>query len=148
MSSCLQSLNGLHRIDAALFVYSRRMGVGMVVRKHIGEYLAACSECLDRITTSELAEALMFRRATVLACDEGYQNVILVSNCLSMVQWLNLSMRDRSSVGTVIFDIKSMAKSFSSVVFFYHVSCVVNVTVYTLVRSCEHTVSFFIRSVP
>lgn len=118
MSSCLQSLNGLHRIDAALFVYSRRMGVGMVVRKHIGEYLAACSECLDRITTSELAEALMFRRATVLACDEGYQNVILVSNCLSMVQWLNLSMRDRSSVGTVIFDIKSMAKSFSSVVFF------------------------------
>ena len=135
----------LINIDAALFASSRRMGVGVVVRNHIGECLAACSERLDGITTPELAEALAFRRSTALARDEGYQNVIIASDCLSVVQRLNLSRRDRSTVGAVISDIKSMAEGFSSVVF-RHVSRVVNVAAHTLARSCDHFVSSFIRN--
>lgn len=104
-------------IDAALFAYFRLMRVGMVVRNHIDECLAACSERLDGITTPELAEVLAFHRATALACDEGYQNDILASDCLSVVQRLNLLIRDRFSVGAIISDIKSMQRAFSRLFF-------------------------------
>lgn len=107
--------------------------------------MAACSKRLDGITTPELAGALAFRRATALAHDEGYQNVIIASDCLFVVQRLNLSMLDRFSIGAVISDIKSIGDGFFSVVF-HHVNRVVNVAAHTLARSYEYFVISFIRN--
>jgi hypothetical protein len=56
----------LVNVDAALFSSTKRMGVGVVIRNHIGECLAACSELIQDVTTPELAEALAIRRALAL----------------------------------------------------------------------------------
>jgi hypothetical protein len=53
--------------DAALFSSSRRMGLGVVIRNHIGRCVAACSELHEEVTTPEVAKALAMRRALSLA---------------------------------------------------------------------------------
>ncbi|KAK1668625.1 hypothetical protein QYE76_056784 [Lolium multiflorum] len=73
-------------VDAALFSSSSRMGVGIVIRNHMGNFLAACSRLLDQVTVPEIAEALAIRTAVSLAKDEGWNNVIMVSDCLSVIQ--------------------------------------------------------------
>jgi hypothetical protein len=45
--------------------------VGVVIRKHLGECLAACSEILNEVTALEHAEVLAMRRAVSFASDEG-----------------------------------------------------------------------------
>jgi hypothetical protein len=48
-------------VDAALFSSSSRMWVGVMIRRHTGDFLAACSHLLDQVTTPELAEELSTR---------------------------------------------------------------------------------------
>jgi ribonuclease HI len=69
-----------------LFKSSNRMGACVVIRNHIGDCLAACSELLHTVTTPELAEALALRCALALAREEGYDQVMVASDCLSVVQ--------------------------------------------------------------
>jgi hypothetical protein len=94
--------------DAALFSSSRRMGLGVVIRNHIGECVTACSELHDEVTTLELPEALALRHALSLAGDEGFGRIMVVSDCLSLIQWVNSSTMDRSSVGVVMHPADSL----------------------------------------
>jgi hypothetical protein len=97
------------------------MGLSVVIRNHIGERVTACSELHDEVTTSELAEALALRRALSLTGDEGFGRIMMVSHCLSLIQRVNSSTMDRSSVGVVVRDIKALASHFevSSFTHFY-----------------------------
>jgi phosphotransferase system IIA component len=61
-------------VDAALFSSSKRMGVGVVIRNHNGECLAACSELIPNVMTPKLAEALAVRHALALTQGEGYKD--------------------------------------------------------------------------
>jgi hypothetical protein len=54
-------------VDAALFKDTARMGVGVVIRDHRGEFLSACNQVLDEVTLPEIAEALVIRCAVTLA---------------------------------------------------------------------------------
>jgi hypothetical protein len=45
-------------IDAAIFASTRQMGVGVVVRDHNGNFIAACGERFDEVIIPEMAEAL------------------------------------------------------------------------------------------
>ena len=85
----------LINVDAALFKSSERMGAGVVIRNHRGDCLAACSELLHAVTSPELAEAFAMRRALALAREEGFEQVMVASDCLSVVQ------RIKSTTGTV-----------------------------------------------
>jgi ribonuclease HI len=105
-------------VDAALFKSSKRMGVGIVIRNHNGECVAACSELIPDVTAPELAEALAVRRAMTLAREEGYDKIMLATDCLSVVHHINSSTLDRSFLGVVIQDIKKEAEMFSSYSFF------------------------------
>jgi ribonuclease HI len=102
--------------DAALFVNSRCIRVGVVIRDHTGRCLAACNEKLENVTAPELAEALACRRALNFARDEGFSKVALVSDCLSLIQRIQSNEWDRSGVGVVVAYIKNLATSF--IVFF------------------------------
>jgi hypothetical protein len=62
------------------------MGVGVVIRDHIGNCLVACNQFLNEVMAKEIAEALAVRCALILARDEGLNKVILVSDCISVVQ--------------------------------------------------------------
>jgi ribonuclease HI len=132
-------------VDAALFPPSRRMGIGIVIRNHMGECSVACSELGMEVTVPEVAEALAVRRALSLAETEGFDKVIVASDCLSLIQRLIGSENDRSSVGVVVQDIKAQASGFSSVSF-VHVYRQCNVAAHTLARSAEHFISVIFRN--
>jgi ribonuclease HI len=82
-------------VDAALFSSSGRMGVGVVIRSHSGDFLSACSQILDAVTVPELAEAFAVRHAVTLARNEGLDRIIVLPDCLSLVQRINSSSHDR-----------------------------------------------------
>jgi ribonuclease HI len=134
-------------VDATLFSPSRRMGIGVVIRNHKGECSVACSELIQEVTTPEIAEAMALRRALALARDEGFDKLVIASDCLSVVQRVNSSEVDRSMVGVVIQDIKALASGFSSVSF-NHVYRPFNVSAHTLARSAEHLVSVIFTDSP
>jgi IMP cyclohydrolase len=48
------------------------MGLGVVIRDHIGKCLAACNEQHDKVETPEIAEVAAMRRGLSLATEEGY----------------------------------------------------------------------------
>jgi hypothetical protein len=102
----------LVNVDAALFSSSSWMGIGVVIRNHIGTCLIACSQIFDEVTAPELAEALAIRRALSLVQDEAFNKIILASDCLSVIQRIRASVMDRTGIGVVIQDIKTMATDF------------------------------------
>jgi hypothetical protein len=85
---------------------------------------------------------------TGLARDEDLDKIILASDCLSVVQRVNSSTRDRSLVRVVVEDIKVMAASMSSVTV-RHISRLLNNSAHVLARRVElFGSSFFRNSVP
>jgi ribonuclease HI len=123
-------------VDAAIFASSRQMGSGVVIRDHNGVCLTACSERVDEVVTPEIAEALAMRRAMSLAKDEGFSKIIVNSDCLSVLKRIMCDTEDRSSCGTVIRDIKKLAKTFRSCSF-HHVNRVINVAAHSLAKLSE-----------
>jgi hypothetical protein len=62
----------------------------------------------------ELAEALALRRAISLAGEKGFDKVMVVSDCLSLVQRFQSLELDRSLIGVVVEDIKFLTNGFTS----------------------------------
>jgi hypothetical protein len=69
-----------------------------------------------RLRAPELAEALVIRHAISLASEEGLRQAV-VSDFLSLIQLLHASELDRSPVGVVVQDIKSLSGNFTSTSF-------------------------------
>jgi hypothetical protein len=121
--------------DAAIFSSQNRSGFGVVGRDDKGQFVVACSEPIDGCLEPEMAEAMALRRAVLLAHDEQVSDVIFASDCLSLVRRINSSVSDRSSIGAVVAEIKSMSEGFSSVSF-KHVRRLLNVPAHVLAKSC------------
>lgn len=56
----------------------------------------ACRKSFSSITSPDVAEALVLRCAVVLALEEGFRNVILQSDCLTLTLKINAPARDSS----------------------------------------------------
>jgi hypothetical protein len=95
------------------------MVAGVVIRDHLGSCIAACRQYITNLPSPEYGEAIALRRAVFLARDRGLEKAIFASNCLSLVQRLDSTTRDRSSVGILVDDIKHLVKDFNSVSFFH-----------------------------
>ncbi|KAE8780507.1 non-ltr retroelement reverse transcriptase [Hordeum vulgare] len=104
------------------------MGMGFVARNHLGECLLAGNEQLQGFSEPELAEALAIRRALEVCRSEGCTSILLASDCLTMVNKIKSKAQDRSTVGTVVSDIKSLASWFTHCSFL-HVRRGMNVAV-------------------
>jgi hypothetical protein len=103
---------------------------------HSGALKLACSEGVDGLVAPELAEALAVRRALALTREKGFRNIILESDCLSLIQKITASEKDRSPVGSVVGDIRSLASEFA-ICSFKHVGRKLNVAAHTLARCSE-----------
>ena len=90
---------------------------------------------LDEVTSPEIAEALAITSAITLAREEGLDRIILVSDCLSIIQKIHSSSVD---------DIKIIATSLSSVSF-RHVSCSCDNSAHDLARRAEQFGSALFR---
>jgi hypothetical protein len=137
--------SGLVNNDAAIFSSSRQMGVGAVIRNHLGECVAACNELIKEVTTPEIAKALAVCRAISLAGDEGFDKIQVASDCLSVIQRINSMTIDQSPVCVIIQDIKFLAGSFE-MISFYHVWHQCNESVYILARLAESFISSTFRN--
>ena len=137
----------LINVDAALFKTSLCMGVGIVVRDHSGKCILACCDKFPNVTIPEMAEALAVRCALSFARDEGLDNFIYATDCLSVVQRVCSPTKDRSACGAVIEDIKRLLSSFlsSSVIHVYRSQ---NVAAHVLAHSVESSSSSMWRGVP
>ncbi|OEL36765.1 hypothetical protein BAE44_0002215 [Dichanthelium oligosanthes] len=75
------------------------MGLGIVVRDHSGDFLAAYRQGIDKITNPEIAEAVAFRRAILFALGLPCNQAIIATDCLSLFQKLRSEAIDGSHIG-------------------------------------------------
>uniref|UniRef100_A0A8I6YNB2 RNase H type-1 domain-containing protein n=1 Tax=Hordeum vulgare subsp. vulgare TaxID=112509 RepID=A0A8I6YNB2_HORVV len=122
-------------VDAVLFSHDRSMGAGVVMRDHSGSCIACYGIGVPNVILSELTEAIAIRDLLFALC-EGFQEVILGSDCLTVILRINSLSQDRSLCGPVIQDIKQLRASFTSCSIF-HVRREQNVAAYLLARSCN-----------
>ncbi|KAE8772246.1 hypothetical protein D1007_55754 [Hordeum vulgare] len=94
----------LVNVDAAVFAPTRHMGAGVVIRDHLGSFLAASRELFQEVTNPELAEARAVLHAIVFARAEGFSKVIISSDCASVIQRLTYQASDRSVLGPIVTD--------------------------------------------
>ncbi|KAK1610627.1 hypothetical protein QYE76_034300 [Lolium multiflorum] len=107
-----------------------------MLRDHNGDFILSLSEGVEGFPFLELAEALVVRRALTVARSHGVTKVVLVSDFLSLIQRLSSPRQDRSILGSVIRDIKTIMTDFESCLFNF-ASCRLNVVAHKLVRSAE-----------
>jgi len=90
-------------------------------------------------TNPELAEAIAFRRAINFALQLPYNQVMVATDCLSLVHKLQSKTTDRSYTEIIIQDIKEAARSSSIVFSFIHVSRWCNEVAHVLARSASRS---------
>jgi hypothetical protein len=123
------------------------MAMGAVLRDSEGKCLAAASLPLQGFTSPEMGEALALRRAVMIARHKGFNKVIFVSDCLSLIQMLNSQAPDRSEVGSVVKDIKTLVAGFSTASF--RVKRCLNEAAHILAKTCNlASLGFVSTSVP
>jgi hypothetical protein len=99
------------------------MVLGLVIRNHNGGFIAAVRHGIENITNPELTEMLAFRRGVQFTTQLSYNQVIVVSDCLSLINKLKAPSKDRSHTRIIIEDIKLCLSRASSIALsFNHVS--------------------------
>jgi ribonuclease HI len=96
----------------------------------------ACNQVFDVVTSPKLAEALAIRHALSLVREEGFNKIILASDCLSVINKIQNPALDRTGTGVIIHDIKVIAGEFRSVTF-RHISRLRNESAHLLARRAE-----------
>jgi hypothetical protein len=135
-------------VDATIFSSSRQMGIRVVIRNQNGQCINVCSELQDEVTVPEIAKSLALHCTLALAGDKGFCKLMVVSDCLSVIQRVQSRVLDQSHVGVVIRDIKDLANNFSDISF-RHVRRQCNGQAHILGRSAERFIfTIFINFVP
>jgi hypothetical protein len=124
-------------VDAAIFEGVNQMGLGLVIRNHNGEFIAAVRQGFGGITNPELAESIAFRHAVQFASKLPYNQIMVALDCLSLINKLQARSRDRSHTGIVVEDIKQLGRASSVAFSFTHVSRICNQVAHVLVKSAS-----------
>ncbi|KAK4381576.1 hypothetical protein Sango_2954200, partial [Sesamum angolense] len=106
--------------DGALLGGGSAMGLGVVAQNDRGTCLAWLSRRVDRRGIGEVAKALAAWEAIQLAARRGWKSLIIVGDCVVLINKLRMVEGDLSSIGTVLFDILALVPIFSSC----HFACV------------------------
>ncbi|KAE8772758.1 hypothetical protein D1007_55169 [Hordeum vulgare] len=72
-----------------IFLLLRSMGAGVVMREHSGSCIVCCGIGVPDVILPELPEAIAIQRGLQFALCEGIQEVLLGSDCLTIVQRIN-----------------------------------------------------------
>ncbi|KAI4985284.1 hypothetical protein ZWY2020_017914 [Hordeum vulgare] len=129
----------LVNVDAASFAQTKRIGIGVVIRNHLGLVLAASRRFVDYVDNLELGEAIAMRHALTFAEETGFQQIIVASHCASLVSKVKSGKKGRSQIGAIVFNIKRRAPKFMSCNF-AHVSRPCNEAAHVVAKSAEHDV--------
>jgi hypothetical protein len=125
--------------DATIFESDGGMCIGVVTRNHLGSCLVACRQHVEGAVT-RIWEGLALKHAVLMAIDEGFDKVIFVSDCLSLVQRLNSSTMHMSDIGILVDGIKLRMMDFL-MVSVIHVKRQLNEAAHILAKTCLSSLS-------
>ncbi|KAL5816148.1 hypothetical protein ACOSQ3_024526 [Xanthoceras sorbifolium] len=84
--------------DAATSVKSNKVGLGVVVRNHLGQVLLSAASSLSSCFSPLLHEALALKRGLELARDASLSRLVLESDCATLVKSINSNQLPLSEV--------------------------------------------------
>ena len=100
--------------DAAVGKQTGRTGLGVVIRDHHGELMAARSLTYVGLLDPAAAEAVAATMAIQLAWDKGYRQVYMEGDVKVIIDAILEDARDWSRVGHLVEDIRSSLQHFTS----------------------------------
>ncbi|KAL2931091.1 hypothetical protein RDABS01_036501 [Bienertia sinuspersici] len=95
--------------DAAIFG-GGMLGLGAVVRDHVGDVMAATCWYGEGSKEVEVAETLAARHGLSIAIEAGLTSIILETDCIKLYQHLKKGKREASYFGKIVQDILLLAK--------------------------------------
>ncbi|XP_065617279.1 uncharacterized protein LOC136062310, partial [Quercus suber] len=95
--------------DGAMFSESDQAGIGVVIRNHEGQVMAALSEKIKKPASAEILEALAARRAVNFTMELGFNQSMFEGDSEVIIKALNAEDFSLASVGHIIKDIWSMS---------------------------------------
>jgi hypothetical protein len=105
-------------VDTTTFKDPSRIGIGGVIRDHLGDFKMAFCKKMQRVEDPELAEGLAVRCGVLFAKEQNLQHFIVASNCQNIIKKIQSPHLDRSQVGAIVCDIKNLVHE-ASVSFMY-----------------------------
>ena len=76
-------------------------------------------QLIQRFDDPELAEAIAIRRAVSFSLEQNLQQVVVASDCLSVIKKIKSKVHDRSHVAVIIQDVRNLISENPSVTFTY-----------------------------
>ena len=106
--------------DGAMFAESDQAGIGVVVRNHRGQVMAALAEKIPKPASTEILEVLATRRAVQFTLELGFAHSIFEGDAEIVIKALVEGNGSIPSIGHIVKDIESITgllrtKSFSHV---------------------------------
>nr|POF06673.1 hypothetical protein CFP56_29261 [Quercus suber] len=135
--------------DGAYFEEEEAAGIGVVVRNEMGQVMASLAEKIIMPSSVEILEAIAARRAMIFMEELGLRRAIFEGDSETVVKALSGDCPDRSSIGHIVKDCKSLMGCFQSCSF-SHVRRQSNGVAHALARRARMSspLSVWMESVP
>ena len=101
---------GIYKVnyDRAYFAEEEKAGISVVVRNELGQVMASLAKKFVMPPTVEILEAMAARRAMIFMEELGLCRAIFEGDSENIVKALSRDCPDRSSIGHVVKDCKSL----------------------------------------
>ena len=135
--------------DEACFVDEEKAGIGVVVRNDRGQVMGFLAEKIEMPPTVEVLEVMATRRAMIFMEELGFRHAVFEGDFELVVKALVGLCLDRSSIGHIIKDCKSLRGVFQTCSF-SHVRRQGNGVAHALARRARMSfpLSVWMESVP
>ena len=122
--------------DGAIFQNSYDAGLGVVIRDHTGQAIAALSQKIKYPHSVEATEGLAARRAVQFVVDLGLSEAKFEGDSTTITEALSSGSYNQAVFGSIIEDARSLARRMHCH-FFSHVKRSGNVVAHTLARRAQ-----------
>ncbi|KAK5818355.1 hypothetical protein PVK06_023290 [Gossypium arboreum] len=103
--------------DASFSRITRCSISGIIARNKEGLTMAACTFPWENISDPFMAEARACLQAIIMAEEMGFQDICVEGDALTIIRKLNFAEEDRSSISSLIKEIKGRVFNFRSLNF-------------------------------
>ncbi|KAK9943809.1 hypothetical protein M0R45_009405 [Rubus argutus] len=102
-------------VDGSFICEGEHGGIGVIIRDANGQCIASLSRSLTHVSSAIQAEVEACRAGLFIAINQGWDNIILESDCASIVTALSSVGDDFSQIGRIVGDCKEFMGSLRSI---------------------------------
>lgn len=106
-------------VDASILKSLNAAGICVVARDFTGNVIAWCQRKIDFLNCSETAETIAVKHGIDLAQAFGFHDVIIESDCLSVVKAITYITTCLAVGGHIVEEIKLLSSKFHSIIFIH-----------------------------